>query len=59
MENKDFVAGFIIGIVCFGAFLIATGATPKDESERWEMEAIRRGHAEMVVKDDHLQFQWK
>jgi hypothetical protein len=59
MENKEFVAGFIIGIVCFGALLIWTGATPKDESKRWEMEVIKRGYAEMVVKDDRLEFQWK
>ena len=54
-----FLIGLVIGIIILAGVLILSGATPVAESKRWEIEALKRGYGEMVVKDDKLEFQWK
>lgn len=54
-----FLTGLVIGMVFLAGFLILSDATPVAERKKWEIEALKRGYGEMVVKDDKLEFQWK
>ena len=70
MNDKEFLAtifwvsssvllGIFVGISIFGTIQIGLGFSPKQITEKWEIEVIKRGYAEMVVVDDKLEFKWK
>jgi hypothetical protein len=63
MNNNDFfltiIFGALLGVFIFAGTVIALGNSPKQLNEKWKIEIIKHGYAEMVVVDDKLEFKWK
>ncbi len=63
MNNNDFfltiIFGALLGVFIFAGIVITLGNSPKQLNEKWKIEIIKRGYAEMVVVDDKLEFKWK
>ena len=63
MNDKEFLAtiflGIFVGISIVACLQIGLGFSPKQITEKWEIEVIKRGYAEMLVVDDKLEFKWK
>jgi hypothetical protein len=63
MNNNDFfltiIFGALLGVFIFAGIVTTLGKSPKQLNEKWKIEIIERGYAEMVVVDDKLEFKWK
>jgi hypothetical protein len=55
--------GFVIGALFFALLIIAVGGSEKQVTDKFQKEAVNRGHAEWVVSTNsdspEVVFKWK